>query len=79
MYGYIYLYMKIFHKYDLFIFAMFGSMVCLLAIQFLISNHTQIVRQGLHLVEWPSSLTKYHLATPTSSVPAMPQHILQAG
>lgn len=35
----IYIYMKIFHKYDLFIFAMFGSMVCLLVIQSLISSH----------------------------------------
>lgn len=56
---------------------MFSSMVGLLEIQSLISSHAQIVRQGLPLVGCPSSLTKHHLATPTSSVPAMPQHIFQ--
>ena len=57
---------------------MFGSTRSLWAIQSLASSHLGSVGRGLPLLERASGSIRPLLATLTSSVPPLPQHILQA-
>jgi hypothetical protein len=58
---------------------MFGSIVSLWDIQPLVPGPTGSVMRGLPLLALVSISTSYWLATTTSSVPSLPQHIFQLG
>jgi hypothetical protein len=58
---------------------MFGSTLGLWAIHSMVPGHPGSVEHGLFLMAWASSSIMHWLATPTSSFPPLPQHILQAG
>jgi hypothetical protein len=58
---------------------MFGSVPGLWTLPLQTPGHPGSVRFWLPLPEWASSWTSHCLASPTSTVPLLPQHILQAG
>lgn len=49
------------------------------AIQYLVLCHPSNVKYVLHLIKWSLSPIRYFQVTPMSSVPLLPQHILQVG